>query len=217
MKRKLLIILGILVFVQGYHLFANSYDEKADIEKRAEARKNENYDRAIFAGGCFWCMQPPFDYTEGVITTIAGYSGGKEKDPTYKEVSHGKTGHAESVEVIYDPKIVSYDKLLEVYWMNIDPTDAGGQFADRGKQYRPAIFYLNEDQKKAAQASKEKLEESGKFDKPIVVEITEATEFWDAEEYHQMFYKKNYTRYHSYKIGSGREGFIERHWHQPTN
>jgi len=212
MKRKLLIVLGILLLAQGYHLLANSYDEKADIQKRNEARQNENYERAIFAGGCFWCVQPPFDHKDGVIVTTVGYTGGPEKKPTYKEVSHGRTGHTESIEIIYDPEKVSYDELLDVFWMTFDPTDAGGQFYDRGSQYRPGIFYLNEGQKKAAQASKKKLQESGRFDKPIVVEITQAGEFWDAEEYHQKYYLKKPTNYKSYRIGSGRDKFIKKHW-----
>lgn len=213
MKRKLPIVLGILILAQGYYLFANSYDEQSDIQKRKEARQNESFERAIFAGGCFWCIQPAFDHLEGVVATTVGYTGGPEKEPTYKEVSYGKTGHTESIEIIYDPKVVSYDQLLDLYWMTFDPTDAGGQFYDRGSQYRPGIFYLNEDQKKAALASKKKLQESGRFDKPIAVEITEAGEFWDAEEYHQKYYLKNPKKYKSYRIGSGRDKFINKYWH----
>ncbi|MCK5392353.1 MAG: peptide-methionine (S)-S-oxide reductase MsrA, partial [Deltaproteobacteria bacterium] len=149
--------------------------------------------------------------------TTAGYTGGDEKNPTYKEVSYGKTGHTEAVEVIHDPEKVSYDTLLSVFWMNIDPTDADGQFVDRGKQYRPGIFYLNEDQKKAAMESKDKLEKSSKFDKPIVVEITQDGEFWDAEEYHQMYYKKKPMRYKTYRMGSGRDQFIDKYWRQAKN
>ncbi|MCK5710017.1 MAG: peptide-methionine (S)-S-oxide reductase MsrA [Deltaproteobacteria bacterium] len=217
MKRTLLIIIGLLVLAQGYHLFAGAYDGEADIQERKEARQNEKFERAVFAGGCFWCMQPPFDYLDGVITTTAGYTGGDEKNPTYKEVSYGKTGHTEAVEVIHDPEKVSYDTLLSVFWVNIDPTDADGQFVDRGKQYRPGIFYLNEDQKKAAMESKDKLEKSSKFDKPIVVEITQDGEFWDAEEYHQMYYKKKPMRYKTYRMGSGRDQFIDKYWRQAKN
>lgn len=214
MKRKILLVLGILLLAQGFHLFANSYDEEADIKKRTEARQNEKYEKAVFAGGCFWCMQPPFDYLEGVITTTSGYTGGPEKNPTYKEVSYGKTGHTEAVEVIYDPDVITYDKLLSIFWMNIDPTDANGQFVDRGQQYRPGIFYLNDSQKEAATVSKNKLDKSGRFDKPVVVEITQADEFWDAEEYHQMFYKKKPMRYKTYRFGSGRDQFIDKNWRQ---
>ena len=217
MKRYLLIAIGLLVLSQGYNLFAGAYDGEADIQERKEARQNEKFERAVFAGGCFWCMQPPFDYLDGVITTTAGYTGGDEKNPTYKEVSYGKTGHTEAVEVIHDPEKVSYDTLLSVFWMNIDPTDADGQFVDRGKQYRPGIFYLNEDQKKAAMESKDKLEKSSKFDKPIVVEITQDGEFWDAEEYHQMYYKKKPMRYKTYRMGSGRDQFIDKYWRQAKN
>jgi len=217
MKKYLLIVIGLLVLSQGYNLFAGTYDEEADIKKRTEARQNEKSERAVFAGGCFWCMQPPFDYLDGVVTTTAGYTGGPEKNPTYKEVSYGKTGHTEAIEVIYDPEKVTYDKLLAIFWMNMDPTDAGGQFVDRGKQYRPGIFYLNEDQKKNAEASKKKLQESGRFDKQIVVEIIQANEFWDAEEYHQMFYKKTPMRYKTYRMGSGRDQFIDKHWRQDKN
>ena len=167
---------------------------------------------ATFAGGCFWCIQPPFDKLDGVVKTTVGYTGGKEKNPTYEQVSSGTTGHAESIEIVYDPKKVTYEELLEVFWMNINPTDTGGQFVDRGKQYRPAIFYHSEAQKEAAQASKKKLDESGRFDKPVVVEIVEATEFYPAEDYHQEFYKKNPIRYKSYRWGSGRDDFIKKYW-----
>ncbi|OGE22416.1 MAG: peptide-methionine (S)-S-oxide reductase [Candidatus Dadabacteria bacterium RIFCSPHIGHO2_12_FULL_53_21] len=174
--------------------------------------QDAGYETATFAGGCFWCIQPPFDKLEGVVSTTVGYTGGKEKDPTYEQVSYGKTGHAESIEIIYDPKKVTYEGLLEVFWMNIDPTDSGGQFVDRGKQYRPAIFYHGEGQKKAAEASKAKLDKSGRFDKPVVVEIVEATEFYPAEDYHQKFYQKSPVRYKTYRWGSGRDQFIEKYW-----
>ncbi|MEM7007925.1 MAG: peptide-methionine (S)-S-oxide reductase MsrA [Thermodesulfobacteriota bacterium] len=212
MKRKIFIVLGILVLAQGYHLFANSYDEEADIKVRKEARANENYERAVFAGGCFWCMQPPFDYLDGVVTTTVGFTGGPEKSPTYKEVAYGRTGHTEAVEVIYDPKKISYDKLLSIFWMSFDPTDGEGQFYDRGSQYRPGVFYLNEDQKKQALASKKSLEKSGRFAEPIAVEITEFDVFWDSEEYHQKYYLKKPAHYKSYRIGSGRDKFIKKHW-----
>jgi len=172
---------------------------------------DKKYEKATFAGGCFWCIEPPFDKLDGVVDTIAGYTGGNVKNPTYEQVSTGTTGHAEAVEIIYDPEVVSYEKLLEVFWLNIDPTDAGGQFADRGSQYRPEIFYHSEVQRKAAEASKKKLDESGKFSKPVVVAITEATEFYPAEEYHQSYYKKNELKYKMYKYGSGRQSFIDKY------
>jgi methionine-S-sulfoxide reductase len=211
--RKLLIVLAaFLVFGQVYELFAGSVDETAEIAKRKEARQNKNYEKAVFAGGCFWCVQPPYDYLDGVITTTVGFTGGTEVDPTYREVAGGKTSHTEAVEVIYDPEKVGYDKLVEIFWRNINPTDAGGQFVDRGSQYRPGIFYVNEEQKKAALASKKKLEESGRYDKPVVVEITEATPFYDAEEYHQKYYIKSPVSYKTYRVGSGRDKFLEKVW-----
>jgi methionine-S-sulfoxide reductase len=174
--------------------------------------QDTEYETATFAGGCFWCIQPPYDKLEGVVSTTVGYTGGKEKDPTYEQVSYGKTGHTESIEIIYDPKKVTYEELLEVFWMNINPTDSGGQFVDRGKQYRPGIFYHGEAQKKAAEASKDKLDKSGRFDKPVIVGIVEAAEFYPAEDYHQKFYQKSPVRYKSYRWGSGRDQFIEKYW-----
>ena len=170
------------------------------------------YRKATFAGGCFWCMQPPFDTVKGVIGTLAGYSGGSEKNPTYEMVSAGGTGHAESVEITYDPAVVSYDHLLDIYWHNIDPTTLDREFADVGHQYRTAIFYHDDEQRKAAIASKEKYERMGVFGAPIVTEITPATQFYPAEEYHQEYYKKNYQVYKRYRIGSGREGYLEKIW-----
>lgn len=167
---------------------------------------------ATFAGGCFWCMEPPFERVTGVISTVSGYSGGDEKNPTYEEVGSGRTGHAESVDVTYDPSVVSYATLVEVYWRSMNPTDAGGQFADRGKQYRPAIFYRNGEQKKITEDSKAKLEASKKYDKPIVIEITAFKSFYPAEDYHQDYYKKNPVRYHAYRMGSGRQGYLEKTW-----
>ncbi|NIT12751.1 MAG: peptide-methionine (S)-S-oxide reductase MsrA [Candidatus Dadabacteria bacterium] len=172
----------------------------------------EKYEKATFAGGCFWCVQPPYDKLEGVIKTTVGYTGGKEQNPTYKQVAYGKTSHTESIEIIYDPGVVSYEKLLEVFWMNIDPTDLGGQFVDRGRQYRPEIFYHNENQRIIAETSKAKLNNSGRFEKPVVVPITPASTFWKAEEYHQKYYKKSPVSYYAYRKGSGRDQFIEKHW-----
>ena len=212
MKKILLILTAFLVLGQVYNLFAVDYDEGADIAKRKEARANEKYEKATFAGGCFWCMQPPFDKLDGVITTTTGYAAGPEENPTYKQVSYGKTGHTESIEIIFDPQIITYDKLLDVYWMNVNPTDAGGQFVDRGTQYRPGVYYHNDEQRQALSASKMKLEESGRYDKPIVIEIAPAGVFWDAEEYHQMYYKKNTTHYKRYRSGSGRDQYIQKIW-----
>jgi len=168
--------------------------------------------KAIFAGGCFWCMEPPYDNLPGVISTTAGYTGGSVPDPTYEEVSEGKTGHAEAVEIVFDSTKISYLELLQVFWRNIDPTNPYGQFADWGSQYRTAIFYLNDKQKEQALKSKEELDKSGKFDKPVVTQIVPAPTFYPAEEYHQEFYKKNPLRYNSYKAGSGRSSFLEKVW-----
>ena len=168
--------------------------------------------RAIFAGGCFWCMEQPFEKEEGVLDVAAGYTGGRTENPTYKEVTSGKTGHYEAVEVVYDPDKIGYEQLLAVFWRQIDPTDDGGQFGDRGTQYFTAIFYLDEEQKHLAQASRNELDASGIFDKPIVTAILPAMPFYRAEEYHQDYYKKNTAHYSMYKVGSGRAGFLEKTW-----
>lgn len=169
-------------------------------------------EKAIFAGGCFWCMQPPFDKLKGVEKTVVGYAGGSEKNPTYEQVSAGGTGHREAIEVTYDPAVVSYAELLKTFWHNINPTQTDGQFADRGHQYTTAIFYTNEAQKKAAEQSKDELAKSGKFDEPIATEIVAATQFWPAEEYHQKYYKKNFMHYKAYYHGSGRAAYVKRVW-----
>ena len=169
-------------------------------------------ERAIFAGGCFWCMVPPFEKLPGVQEVVSGYTGGHKDNPTYAEVSSGGTGHLEAIMVVYDPAKVSYEKLLEVFWMQIDPTDPGGQFADRGSQYRTAIFYLNPEQKTAAEKSKQELQRSGRFPKPIATPILPAARFWPAEEYHQDFYKKDPGHYYAYRSGSGREQFLKQQW-----
>jgi peptide methionine sulfoxide reductase msrA/msrB len=172
---------------------------------------------AIFAGGCFWCMQPPFDHAKGVMKTIVGYSGGTEPNPTYQQVSSEKTGHRESIEVTYDPEQITYDQLLDIYWRNINPTQADGQFADIGSSYRAAIFYAHDDEKKLAEASKERLAKSGKFQKPIVTEILPAMKFYPAEEYHQKYYLKNPVAFEAYHVGSGRVGYLERIWGKTSN
>jgi methionine-S-sulfoxide reductase len=174
--------------------------------------EQKGLEKATFAGGCFWCMQPPFDGVPGVVSTLVGYTGGTQKNPTYEEVSSGRTGHAESVEITYDPKKISYDQLLDIFWMNVDPTTPNRQFADVGTQYRTAIFYHNDEQKKLAEASKKKYQQSGKYDKPIVTEIVPASTFWPAEDYHQKYYLKNNAHYKAYRKGSGREGYIRKTW-----
>lgn len=168
-------------------------------------------EKAIFAGGCFWCMVHPFDQWEGVERVTSGYTGGHRPNPSYREVCTGLTGHTEAVEIVYDPEKISYDQLLDIYWSSMDPTDAEGQFGDRGPSYRPVIFYTSEDQKERAQASKEALEASGRFDGPIVVPIEAAQPFYPAEDYHQDYYKKQPDHYQRFAEASGRKAFIQRH------
>lgn len=169
-------------------------------------------DKATFAGGCFWCMEPPFEKLDGVKEVISGYTGGHKKNPTYKEVSADTTGHVEAVEVIFDPAKVSYEKLLEVFWKQVDPTDPGGQFVDRGSSYVTGIFYHTQEQKRLAEASKKRLEQSKRYDKAIVTPIRPAGPFYRAEEYHQDYYKKNPIRYKYYRYNSGRDKYLERVW-----
>ena len=173
---------------------------------------SQNTEKAYFAGGCFWCMEPPFEVLDGVIEATSGYMGGEIENPTYEQVSVGNTGHAEVVEIEYDPNIITYSELLEVFWRNIDPTALNYQFADVGSQYRTEIFTVGPEQMEEALSSKDELEKSNKFDKPIVTAITEAPVFYIAEEYHQDFYKKQSARYKIYAEASGRKGFLEDTW-----
>ncbi|HXE43404.1 MAG TPA: peptide-methionine (S)-S-oxide reductase MsrA [Candidatus Baltobacteraceae bacterium] len=167
---------------------------------------------AIFAGGCFWCIQPAFDKAPGVIKTVVGYCGGTEPNPTYKLVTSEKTKYRESIEVTYDPAKISFEKLLDIYWRQIDPTQSDGQFTDIGPSYRAAIFYGNAEEKKIAEASKEKLTRSGKFKKTIVTEILPAMKFWPAEDYHQKYYRENPERFEAFEEGSGRTSFKKDKW-----
>lgn len=167
---------------------------------------------ATFAGGCFWCMEPPFDQVDGVLATTSGYIGGHIANPTYDQVSRGGTGHAEAVQVTYDPAKVTYEQLLAVFWLNIDPFDATGQFCDRGDQYRSGIFYHDDEQKRFAEASKASLQASGRVNRPIVTPITAATTFYPAEDYHQDYYKKNPLRYATYRAGCGRDRRLQAVW-----
>ena len=173
---------------------------------------SQNTEKAYFAGGCFWCMEPPFEALDGVLGATSGYMGGETENPTYEQVSMGNTGHAEVVEIEYDPNIITYSELLEVFWRNIDPTALNYQFADVGSQYRTEIFTVGPNQMEEALNSKDELEKSNKFDKPIVTAITEAPVFYIAEEYHQDFYKKQSARYKIYAEASGRKGFLEDTW-----
>jgi peptide methionine sulfoxide reductase msrA/msrB len=167
---------------------------------------------AVFAGGCFWCMQPAFDKAKGVIKTVVGYAGGTEPNPTYELVTSEKTGYRESIEITYDPAKISYDQLLDIYWRQIDPTQADGQFTDIGSSYRAAIFYGNDEEKKVAEASKAKLAGSGNFDKPVVTEILPAMKFYPAEVDHQKYYEKNPAHFEAFEKGSGRVSFQKKTW-----
>ncbi len=179
--------------------------------------KDKAYAKATFAGGCFWCMVGPFQAWDGVLKVESGYIGGKSKNPTYEEVSTGTSGHIEAVQITFDPQKVSYQELLDIFWRQIDPTDEGGQFADRGSQYLSAVFYHDEEQKSLAHASKKELEESRRFDKPIATKIIPAGEFYPAEEYHQDFHLKNQAHYSRYRQHSGRQQFIEKNWGDSQN
>ncbi|PYL26915.1 MAG: peptide-methionine (S)-S-oxide reductase [Verrucomicrobia bacterium] len=167
---------------------------------------------AVFAGGCFWCIQPAFDKAKGVIKTVVGYSGGTEPNPTYDLVSSEKTGYRESIEITYDPTKISFDQLLDIYWRQIDPTQADGQFTDIGPSYRAAIFYSSDEEKNIAESSKEKLAHSRKFDKPIVTEILPAMKFYPAEAYHQKYYQQNPEHFEAFEKGSGRVSFEKKTW-----
>ncbi|MFD1038899.1 peptide-methionine (S)-S-oxide reductase MsrA [Virgibacillus byunsanensis] len=171
-----------------------------------------NYKKATFAGGCFWCMVKPFDQWDGVIRVVSGYTGGHLENPTYEEVKTGNTGHYEAVEITYDPSIISYEIIVDLYWRQIDPTDDGGQFQDRGNSYRTAIFYHDHKQKSLAETSKQKLDNSGKFSKPVVTQVLQADTFYPAEEYHQEYYKKNEKAYQEDRKKSGRDEFIVETW-----
>jgi peptide-methionine (S)-S-oxide reductase len=195
-RRSMLVVFGIGLLFS----FAAS-----EAQQRAEAV-------ATLAGGCFWCMEPPFDKLDGVSSTISGYIGGHLANPTYEQVSDGQTGHAEAVQVTYDPAVVSYERLLEVFWHNVDPLDAGGQFCDRGDQYRTAIFYHSEEQRRQAEASKLALKEAHALPGDIVTEIVQAGEFYPAEDYHQNYYERNPIRYNYYRFTCGRDRRLESLW-----
>jgi peptide methionine sulfoxide reductase msrA/msrB len=206
--------LSILLIVFTFTIIFLGYQQVNSMDKTEKNMKNYTGKTAtaVFAGGCFWCTESDFEKVDGVIDAISGYTGGHVKNPSYNQVSAGGTGHLESVKVIYDPSKVSYEQLLDYFWRHVDPTDPGGQFVDRGSQYRSAIFYANETQKRLAEKSKQQLEASGKFNKPIVTEILPLGKFYPAEDYHQDYYKKNPIRYHYYRYGSGRDQFLKKTW-----
>jgi methionine-S-sulfoxide reductase len=201
MKRTL-ILLGSYALIAACTIASSQGQNSSPAETRT----------AIFAGGCFWCIQPAFDKATGVIKTIVGYCGGTEPNPTYEVVSSEKTGYRESIQITYDPAKISYDQLLDIYWRQIDPTQADGQFTDIGPSYRAAIFYGNDDERKIAAASKEKLARSGKFNKPIVTEILPAMKFYPAEAYHQKYYQQNPEHFEAFEEGSGRVSFKKKTW-----
>jgi peptide methionine sulfoxide reductase msrA/msrB len=178
--------------------------------------QSSNIKKATFAGGCFWCVEADFEKVDGVVEVVSGYTGGSTSNPSYQEVCSGQTGHVEAVQVVYDPARVTYEQLLEVFWRHVDPTDAGGQFVDRGSQYRPSIFYQDDEQKRLAEASKQKLQASGRFNRPIVTEILPLAEFYPAEDYHQDYYKKSTMHYKAYRSGSGRDQFLKQVWGNET-
>ena len=207
MKRQpgvVTVILAVLGLAAG---FASAADQGQ--------RSGTMHQKATFAGGCFWCMEPAFDKLDGVKSVISGYTGGRKENPTYEEVSSGSTGHAESIEITYDPAVVSYSTLLDVFWRNIDPTVKDRQFCDAGTQYRSAIFYHGEEQKRLAEASKRALEQSRRFPGPIYTEIAPATTFYAAEAYHQKYYQKNPIRYKYYRYGCGRDQRLKELWGKP--
>ncbi len=202
-----LIISAVIIFIAALPLMGVSSDMQT-----GEATEEGSRATAVFAGGCFWCTESDFEKIDGVIEAISGYTGGKLSNPTYKQVSSGQTRHLEAVKVIYDPQKVDYAKLLEVFWTHVNPTDGGGQFVDRGSQYRSAIFYANGHQRNLASRSKQKLAESGIFDEEIQTEILPLGQFYEAEDYHQDYYKKNPLRYKWYRSGSGRDKFLMNTW-----
>ncbi|PLT34961.1 peptide-methionine (S)-S-oxide reductase MsrA [Bacillus sp. V5-8f] len=173
---------------------------------------SKEYEKATFAGGCFWCMVKPFHEQEGIISVVSGYTGGTKENPTYEEVCSGTTGHYEAVQITFDPEVYPYEKLVELFWQQIDPTDEGGQFGDRGSSYQTAIFYHSQEQKEIAEQSKAMLQQSRHFSRPIVTPILPVKEFYAAEEYHQDYYKKKPDHYKAYRVGSGRAAFIDKHW-----
>ena len=179
-----------------------------------KASEKGSYKIATFAGGCFWCMEGPFAEAEGVIEVIPGYTGGHKENPTYQEVCSHATGHYEAIQVTYDPGLISYEELLDIFWRQIDPTDEGGQFFDRGSSYLTAVFYHDQDQREKAEASKKALDSSGRFNKPVVTAVLPASAFYPAEEYHHDYHKKNPAHYNRYRGGSGRDAFIARHWNK---
>lgn len=193
------------IFILIFSLIISGYCQ-------AQEEEQMKYEKAIFAGGCFWCTESALRKIPGVIDVVSGYTGGEKKNPTYEEVSSGRTGHLEAVLVTYDPSKISYEQILNIFWQDIDPTDQGGQFADRGSQYKTAIFYFTDDQRRIAEESKMKIEGSKFFDKPVATQIVKAKEFYAAEDYHQDYSQKQPEHYQAYREGSGRGKFVQEKW-----
>lgn len=206
---KKITALALLALLFAAPLLGETLPQKTDVPAGKKLAK------ATFAGGCFWCMEPPFEALDGVLSVTSGYTGGTKQNPTYEEVSAGGTGHAESVQILYDPAKVAYEKLLDVYWHNVDPTDRTGQFCDKGSQYRPVLFVHDEEQRRLAESSKAALEKNKPFKGPVVVEIVPAIVFWPAEEYHQKYHQKNPIRYKYYRHGCGRDARLRELWGAP--
>jgi peptide methionine sulfoxide reductase msrA/msrB len=210
--RSLLLIITAVIFALGFAAFYQNSKAVQAAPKESMPTEEKDLRVATFAGGCFWCTEADFEKLPGVVRVVSGYTGGQKENPTYAEVSAGRTGHVEAVQVYYDPKQVTFEELLDWFWKHIDPTDGGGQFVDRGSQYRSVIFYHDEGQKRLAEKAKEALGKSGKFNKPIATEIVKFARFFPAEEYHQDYYRKNPIRYGYYRFGSGRDQFLEKTW-----
>jgi len=211
---KTIVIIGIMILT-GFILFGFQHTKNQRQVEAMEMDKkydDKNLSSATFAGGCFWCTESDYEKIDGVVEVVSGYTGGDEENPAYEQVSSGATGHYEAVQVYYDPLQISYPELLDVFWRHVNPTDAGGQFVDRGPQYRSAIFYHNEEQKALAERSKADMDKSGVFKKPLVTPILPLKTFFPAEDYHQDYYKKNPLRYKWYRSGSGRDQFLESTW-----
>ena len=208
MKRLILLFLVLFILSGGCN------DKNFGSPEEGLNRGDENMilEKAVFAGGCFWCMEGPFEKLDGVTEVLSGYTGGEKEDPTYEEVCKGTTGHTEAIQITYNPEKISYEELLEIFWRQIDPTDKGGQFVDRGSQYRSGIFYNSEEEREIAEKSKEELNKSGIYDKPVVTEITVLEKFYPAEDYHQNYYQKCPVRYETYRDGSGRDRYLNEVW-----
>ena len=209
--KSIMLVAAALLLAVGFAVAALSANKSRSGEVTME-KKETALDQVVFAGGCFWCTESDFEKVDGVVEVVSGYTGGTRVDPTYEQVSAGQTGHVEAVQVTFDPARVSYKELLEYFWKHVDPTDGGGQFVDRGGQYRSAIFYRNEEQREVAEASKRELQQSGRFQKPVVTDILPLNVFYRAEDYHQDYYKKNPIRYNYYRFNSGRDQFLSKVW-----